>query len=243
MAIQFRSAATGFSTQSGGRVDLPGDIQVGDLVIAVQEVNTLANTAGVPAAGWTKLLTSKDSGTGGSQFAELYWKRAGAADAGASLLFPADPVSSAWKAVNVAAYYSDSAGSVVSVADAAYLGEASSTLAHASPVVSADELPAWVVTAIGKKGTTVDTIAAPTGYTLRGEPCIIASASNCGCALADMALTATGDTDGGTWSVNIANAAATTFAAILTEGEPIAPPVVPKPVFRRWSGAEWSLVG
>lgn len=243
MGVQFRAAATGFSSWFGGQVDLPLGIQVNDLIVAVQEVNTLANASGVPGPGWNKIESSNGSGLGGSQFAELYWKRADGSDAGSQLLFPATPESSAWKAVNVAVYYSNTAGKVVNVAASDFRGETTSTDTHAVPIVPVGELPALVVSAIGKKGSTVESITQPSGYTMRGTPCIIESGSNCGCAIADLAPSATGDISSASWTTNVANQAATTFSLVLTEGDTPTPPAVPKPAFRRWNGSEWSLVG
>jgi hypothetical protein len=238
MAIAFRAAATGTSTFPGASVTIPATVEAGDLLIVVTDVNSRVYTAQTPE-GWELLDSSADSEDGGSQFASLYWRRAAGIDAGTVVLFPVTPTGST-KAASLAAYYSDVPGNLIVTSVTAVRPETVDGTTHATPVVDVADLPAWQVTAVGKKGSTVSSLAPPSGYTLRGTPCYTLGASNNGTAIADKAAAATGSTDGGSWTANVSNGAASTFVTTLVEAAPAAAPPIS---LRRWNGAAWDLVG
>lgn len=240
MSILFRSAATGGNGTGGGFVIIPSDVQVDDVLIVVMDVNSLNYTAGVPV-GWERLQSSLGVSGGGSQFAEIYWKRVVDGDASASVTFPTSPTGST-KSVSLSTYHTDTAGKRTAVVTSGFLAETSSGTSHATPVVNVAALPAVVVSAVGKKGTTVSTITQPTGYTLRGIPSIAAGTSNNGTAVADRTPTVTGDTAGTPWTVNVSNNAATTFSVVLGEEDTPQPPTAPAPKLRRWNGTAWTTV-
>lgn len=235
MAITRRASAAGSNAELGGAVNIPNTVEAGDLLLVVVNVNDYSSVRSIDTpAGWTLLATSAGSPDGGSQFTSLYVKRATVDDAGQTALFPVNPTGSK-KAVALASYYSDSEGDQVNIVTAAARPETSSTSTHAIPTYEVGDPPMMAVTAIGKKGTTVSSLAPPSSFTLFGSPVYTEGSSNNGCAIADL-LVSTEEEVGGSWTTNVANQAATTFLVMLTEGE--APPV-PRPVFRRWTGNGW----
>lgn len=235
MAIQFREAASGINSYSGAEIDVPATVQPGDLLIAAVEVNSLANTLTGPT-GWTVLDTSAGSNTGGSQFTTWFSRRATADDANQTVVFPVNPAGSTKTAV-MAAYYTDTTGALVTVGVSSWRGETTDTTMHANPVINVAQLPAWLITAVGKKGSTVTTLTPPTNYTARATD-YRGGTSNIGVAIADRAASVTGNTSGMPWTTNVANKAATTLLLSLYETEPPPPPTM---ALRRWDGTGWVL--
>lgn len=245
MAVTQRAAAGGSDITAGGQITIPSGVQTGDLLLVVVDINSVSYTIGDSTthkvAGWDCLLDGKviaDGTVGGSQFASVYGRYAQAGDADDVVLFPVAPDGSK-KALSLVSYYASTVGKRVNITagiPGGMRGETSSTSSHVTNSVSVPATPATLATAIGKKGTTVSTITAPSGYTLFGSQNLTSGSSNNGTAWADRAAPGTG-AQSATWTVNVANSAATTFLLVLEEGDP---PPVPTPVFRIWTTEGWS---
>jgi len=242
MAVTQRAAAGGNDITAGGQITIPSTVETGDLLLVVVDINSVSYTIGDAdqhkVAGWDCLLDGKviaDGTVGGSQFASVYGRYAQPGDADTVVTFPVTPNGSK-KALSLVSYYASTVGKRVNIVDSVLRGETSSTSSHATNGVTVAATPATLVSAIGKKGTTVSTITAPSGYTLFGVQNLTAGSSNNGTAWADRAAPGTG-AQFATWTVNVANSAATTFLLVLEEGDP---PPLPQPVFRVWTTEGWS---
>lgn len=241
MAIAVRAAMPGVNNTAGALFTVDPAVAEGDLLLAVVDVNSLSFTlAGPTDASWTLLATSQGDTGGGSQYAALFSKRATASDANASVTFPVTPTGST-KAGSMVAYYSTTGG-IIDVGPAAFRGETTSTATHATPIISvAVTAETWVVTAIGKKGTTVTSLTPPASpaFTLR-QAYYANGSSNNATAIADRVMSSSGSTTGAAWTANVANTAATTFVTAIYEGAPPPPPAL---ALRIFNGIGWDLAG
>lgn len=236
MSVVLRDADTGSNSTLGASFTVPATVQSGDLMVATVEVAALSYTLATPT-GWNQLHTSAGSSDGGSQFAALFTRRAEVGDAGATIMFEVAPTGTN-KTGMLAAYRSDTAGQVVNVGISAYRAETTSGTTHVTPTINVAATPALLLAGIGKKSSSLTSITAPSGYTMVGTPHLTAT---CGSAFASAAASTTGNTSA-TWTTDASSQAATTFLMTLVEGDaPEVPPTL-APVFRRWNGAEWSLV-
>lgn len=249
MAIQARATAGSTDIGDGAQITIPGTVVVDDLMFVWAGVNN--NTFPPEAvAGWDQLLTLTGSGTGsgvggGTQAAALYSKRATAGDIGATVTVPVSAGGTTKEAANFVAYYADTAGKIAAVSEtpaAAILGESVSGTTHVTPTISVAAIGDLIVTGVHKKGGPVTAFTQPAGYTMRGTPTTTAPTNNNGTALADLAAAATGATSG-TWTTDFSNLHAATFILTVVEEDPPPPPAMAQPVFRRWNGVSWTLVG
>ena len=238
MTLLFRAAAAGVDSGDFAEVVAPSSIQAGDLLIAVVSVNNNIFETGTPD-GWVAL----QAGIAGTSWGGLYMRRAEAGDGGRTFQFPSTATGgSAKEIISLAAYYSNAPGKYAAIDTSAIRLETTATATHAIPDLDAQVSGSIVVTGLAKKGSTVQTITAPDGFTLRGNPALTGGTSNNGTAIADTTVSTPG-TVSGAWTVNVANQAAVTFSVVVIEADAPTIPPLPKPVMRRWNGVEWTLIG
>lgn len=208
-SIAFRSSAQYASagSQSKHTITIPGDVQVGDQLVAVVTGSTSGTVA--DPAGWTRLDEQLDSDVR----SVVFTRTAGAADAGASLAFQ---WSGACKSTIVVAAYSGVSGATAS---GRIETSTSAVAGHATPSTSVPVDGAWVLSFWADKNTSTTSWTPPAGQVVRGSPAVAAAAGTARVTalLGDDGLpTASGSRSGLTAVADAAATKATMFTIILS---------------------------
>jgi PKD repeat protein len=160
--ISFVATASSNLNVTNHGVTVPATVRPGDGLLLFVAINTTATiNAPTGVTGWQPLSTV----TAGSSVARVFWKVAGATDAGATLTVNLSAQSKA--NVVLAAYR----GTSVSTPVAAFAGVAEpvARASHLAPTVSVTNPASWVVTYWSHKDSSTTSLTPPPGVMVRAS--------------------------------------------------------------------------
>ncbi len=160
--ISFVATASSNTNASSHRVTVPAAVRAGDGLLLFVAINTTASiSTPTGVTGWQPLSTV----TAGSSVARVFWKPAGATDAGAILTVNLSALSKA----NVVLVAYRGTSPTAPVASFAGFAESGSRASHLAPTVSVTNPVSWVVTYWSHKDSTTTTLTPPPGVTTRAN--------------------------------------------------------------------------
>jgi arylsulfatase A-like enzyme len=155
--VTYRGGATKSVNATRATVTVPAGVRAGDALLLLVSANRTDSKLGVPA-GWTRLQTATD----GTIQSAVWWRLAGAADAGSALTVTATLTTKT--DVQLLAYSGAAASPIAAFAVATEPGTGAS---HRTPTVSVGASGGWLVSYWADKTGTATGWTGPAGTTRR----------------------------------------------------------------------------